>query len=239
MSTLKTQQVEIAVPDGTKMFLHWAGPADGRPGPGLIVLQEAFGVNSHIRDVVARFAAQGFWVAAPELFHRTATHFEGSYTDFAAIRPHFEKISPATLEADSRATFDWLKSQPKVMGDKIAAIGFCLGGRAVFVANSALPLNAAISFYGGGIAPDLLALAVDQQGPLLFFWGGMDQHNPIAKTRAVADALSQAKKPHVHVEFSEADHGFFNDEKKSYHPNAAAEAWALTMAFLKDRLAIQ
>jgi carboxymethylenebutenolidase len=236
MSETKTQQIEVPVSDGTKMTLHWAGPADGRPGPGMIVLQEAFGVNSHIRDVVARFAALGFWAAAPELFHRTAAHFEGSYTDFAAVAPHMKALSQATLEADSRATHDWLKSQSKVIPDKIAAIGFCLGGRATFIANAILPLRAAISFYGGGIAPDLLPLATKQHGPLLLVWGGMDQHNPIAKTRAVADALTQARKSHVHVEFSDADHGFFCDERKQYNPTAATEAWALCLAFLKNRL---
>ncbi len=193
MPEIKTQQIDVPVSDGTKMTLHWAGPADGRSGPGMIVLQEAFGVNSHVRDVVGRFAALGFWAAAPELFHRTATHFEGNYTDFATVAPHMKALTQATLEADSRATYDWLKSQPKVIADKISAIGFCLGGRAAFIANSVLPLRAAISFYGGGIAPDLLPLATKQHGPLLLIWGGMDQHNPAVKTRAVADALTQAQ----------------------------------------------
>ena len=236
MPEIKTQQVEVPVSDGTKMTLHWAGPADGRSGPGMIVLQEAFGVNSHIRDIVARFAGLGFWAAAPELFHRTAAHFEGSYTDFPAVMPHMQALSQATLEADCRATFDWLKSQPNVAPGKIAAIGFCLGGRATFVANAALPLRAAISFYGGGLAPDYLPLAARQHAPLLLFWGGMDQHNPIAKTRAVADALTQAGKSHVRVEFSDADHGFFCDERKQYNPHAATEAWALCLAFLKNRI---
>jgi carboxymethylenebutenolidase len=66
MAEIKTQKIEVPVSDGTKITLHWAGPADGRAGPGMIVLQEAFGVNSHIRDVVGRFAALGFWAAAPE-----------------------------------------------------------------------------------------------------------------------------------------------------------------------------
>jgi carboxymethylenebutenolidase len=238
MPEITTQQTEVPVSDGTKMTLHWAGPSDGGAGPGMIVLQEAFGVNSHIRDVVARFAALGFWAAAPELFHRTGPHFEGSYTDFSTAMPHMKAITQATLEADNRATFDWLKSQPKVIPDKIAAIGFCLGGRATFIANAILPLRAAISFYGGGIAPDLLPLANQQHGPILLFWGGLDQHNPTVKTRAVADALTQARKSHVHVEFSDADHGFFCDERKQYNPVAAVEAWALCLAFLKNRLTI-
>jgi carboxymethylenebutenolidase len=123
-----------------------------------------------------------------------------------------------------------------VIPDKIGAIGFCLGGRAAFIANATLPLGAAISFYGGGIAPDLLPLAGRQYGPLLMFWGGLDQHIPPAKSRAVADALTQAGKNHVHVEFSDADHGFFCDERRQYQPNAAKEAWGLCLAFLKHRL---
>jgi carboxymethylenebutenolidase len=236
MPEIETKQTEVAVSDGTKMTLHWAGPADNRSGPGMLVLQEAFGVNSHIRDIVTRFAGLGFWAAAPELFHRTAKHFEGSYTDFSAVRPHMEALSQATLEADCRATHDWLESQSKVIPGKIAAIGFCLGGRTAFIANAALPLRAAISFYGGGIAPDLLPLATKQHGPLLLIWGGMDQHNLAVKTRAVADALTQARKSHVHVEFSDGDHGFFCDERKQYNPTAATEAWALCLAFLKNRL---
>lgn len=236
MAEIKTQQVEVPVPDGTKMTLHWAGPSDGRPGPGIIVFQEAFGVNSHIRDVVGRFAAEGYWAAAPELFHRTAVHFESGYTDFSQVLPHMQKITQATLEADSRATFDWLKSQPKVEAGKIASIGFCLGGRASFVANAVVPLRAAVSFYGGGIAPDFLPLAPNQNGPILLFWGGLDQHIPAAKTRAVADALTQAKKSHVHVEISDADHGFFCDQRDKFNARAASEAWALTLAFLKNHV---
>ena len=236
MPEIKTRQIDVLVSDGTKMTLHWAGPADGRAGPGMIVLQEAFGVNSHVRDVVARFAAVGFWAAAPELFHRTATHFEGSYTDFPAVMPHMQALSQTTLEADNRAAYDWLKSQPKVLPDKIAATGFCLGGRAAFIANATLPLRAAISFYGGGIAPDLLPMATRQHGPLLLFWGGSDQHIPAAKTRG-RRCPHAGRKIYVHVEFADADHGFFCDERKQYNPTAVTEAWALCLAFLKNRLA--
>jgi carboxymethylenebutenolidase len=236
MAEIKTQTVEVTVADGTKMTLHWAGPGDDRTGPGMIVFQEAFGVNEHIRDIVRRFAREGFWAAAPELFHRTAQHFEGSYTDFSTVAPHMQAVTQTTLEADTLATYAWLKSQPKVNGGKIAAVGFCLGGRATYVANATVPLKAAISFYGGGIAPDLLPLAAKQHGPLLMFWGGLDKHITPAKTRAVADALTAAGKSFVNVEFSDADHAFFCDARQQYQAKAATEAWALSLAFLKNRL---
>jgi carboxymethylenebutenolidase len=236
MAEIKTQMVEVLVSDGTKMQLHWAGPRDGRSGPGIIVFQEAFGVNAHIRDIVARFAAEGYWAAAPELFHRSVVHFECGYDDFTPCMPHMQKITQAGLEADSQATFDWLKSQPKVTAGKIASIGFCLGGRASFVANASVPLRAAISFYGGGIAPDFLPLAAKQNGPILLFWGGLDQHIPSDKTRAVADALTQAKKNHIHVEISDADHGFFCNDRNKYNAQAASEAWAFCLSFLKNHV---
>ena len=238
MPDISIQQTEIAVSDGTKMVLHWAAPPQEKNGPGIIVLQEAFGVNSHIRSIVSRFAALGYWAAAPELFHRTAKNFEAAYTDFPSVQPHMQAVTQTTIEADCRATFDWLKSQRGVLPGKIAAIGFCLGGRASYIANAALPLSAAISFYGGRIAPDLLPLAASQHAPIMLIWGGKDQHNPLSLVRTVANTLSQAGKPHVHVEFSEGDHGFFCDERKQYNPNASAEAWALSLSFLKTQLGL-
>ena len=108
-----------------------------------------------------------------------------------------------------------------------------MGGRAVFTANAALALAAAVSFYGGGIDEDGRRGAASQHGPILMFWGGRDQHIPPEQRRAVADALSAAGKPHEQVVFSEADHGFFCDQRPSYHPGAARQAWALTLEFLR------
>ena len=111
-------------------------------------------------------------------------------------------------------------------------------GRATFIANAILPLRAAISFYGGGIAPrgnnpGLLTRAKDLRCPVLLFWGGQDKHLTQDMVRAVRDALSDAGKNFINVEFSDADHGFFCDARSSYNPTAAAEAWPLTLAFLR------
>ena len=103
-----------------------------------------------------------------------------------------------------------------------------------YLANSILPVTKAVSFYGGGIAPDLLDRAPNLHAPMLFFWGGLDKHITAEKRRAVADALTAAGKPFVHVEFSNADHGFFCDERAAYQPQAAREAWALMQEFLRD-----
>ena len=218
--------------DGTDMQSYVVRPASAGRKPGLIVLQEAYGVNDHIRDVATRFAAQGFVVIAPELYHRTGTHVEGSYDDFAAMGPHFNKLSNEGMAADVGAAYNWLTSEPEVDPRRIAAIGYCMGGRAAFLANTELPLAASVSYYGGGIAAQLLDRVPKLHGPQLLCWGGKDTHIPPGQTRAIDDALRAADKPYTTITFGEAGHGFFCDQRSAYHPDVAAEAWALTVAFL-------
>ena len=226
------QFLPLDVGDGTTMQSFVVRPADAGRKPGLILFQEAYGVNAHIRDVAARFALQGFVVIAPELYHRTGTHVEGPYGDFAALGPHFNAVNSDTIAADARAAHAWLAAEPEVDGARIATVGYCMGGRAAFVANLELPLAAAVTYYGGGIAPALLARVSQLHAPHLFCWGGQDSHIPLEQTRAIDDALRAANKPYTSVTFGEAGHAFFCDQRAEYRPDAAAEAWALTIAFL-------
>jgi carboxymethylenebutenolidase len=229
------EKVELAVADGTKMAAYVARPEQRGPQPGLLVFQEAFGVNHHIRSVAERFAAEGYVAIAPELFHRTAAPgFEGSYTDFAAVMPHLQAVTPETAEADIRSAYEWLRSNAQVKADEISCVGFCMGGRVSFIANGVVGLRAAVSFYGGGIAPGLLGRASKLQAPSLFIWGGLDKHITPEHRRAVTDALSEQKKIFVNAEFSRADHGFFCDERAAYEPHSAQQAWALTLEFLRS-----
>src|SRR5580704_12486349 len=108
MST-KNEYVTLSVADGTSMRAYISRPASAARG-GLIVFQEAFGVNAHIRDVADRFAREGYLAIAPELFHRTAPGLEAGYTDFGAVMPHMQALSDAGLEADIRATHEWFKN---------------------------------------------------------------------------------------------------------------------------------
>ncbi|MHB8146249.1 MAG: dienelactone hydrolase family protein [Vulcanimicrobiaceae bacterium] len=219
--------------DDSPMDMYVARPDDATTAfPAMLVFQEAFGVNAHIRDVTDRFAHLGFTAIAPELFHRTGRGVEGSYTDFAALAPHFGALTRAGLEADIDAAYAWLKADAAIDASRVAAIGFCMGGRVAYLANARVPLKGAISFYGGGIAPDLLSLANDQHAPLLMFWGGLDGRILPEHYHAVAAALTDARKIHEQVIFSQADHGFFCDARASYNAAAASQAWALTQAFL-------
>jgi len=230
-----TGKVELAVADGTTMAAYVARPKEAQLHPGLLLFQEAFGVNHHIRSVCDRFAAEGYVVIAPELFHRTAPPgFEGSYTDFPAVMPHLQAITPETAEMDVRSSCEWLRSNAQVKRDEISSVGFCLGGRTSFLANGTLRLRAAVSFYGGGIAPGLLDLAPKLEAPSLLIWGGLDKHITPAHRKAVTEALSLHHKGYVNVEFSQADHGFFCDERATYEPRSARQAWALTLEFLRQ-----
>ena len=234
-SAIIKEKVELAVADRTRMAAYVARPEHGGPHPGILVFQEAFGVNHHIRNVTERFAAEGYVAIAPELFHRTAPPgFEGSYTDFPALMPHYQAVTTETAEADIRSAYEWLRSNTQVKASEISSVGFCMGGRISFIANSVVALRAAVSFYGGGIAPGLLDRASKLQAPSLFIWGGLDKHITPEHRRTVTEALSTQKKIYVNAEFSRADHGFFCDERAAYEPHSARQAWALTLEFLRS-----
>jgi carboxymethylenebutenolidase len=156
---MKSEWIDLATPDGP-MRTYLARPASGKARAGIVVFQEAFGVNDHIRDVAGRFAGLGLIAVAPELFHRTSREFEAPYdTDsgWAAIEPHYKALTAVGLSDDAQAAYDFLTTEAGVA--VVANAGFCLGGRASYVANARAPFTAAISFYGGGIAPDLIVFA--------------------------------------------------------------------------------
>ena len=146
---------------------------------------EALGVNDQIRGVAKRYAEQGFMVIAPDVFHRVAPDFETNVLEWDTLRPLVKSLTTESLIADTAAAHGWLTSQRDVDRSKIAAVGFCLGGRAAYLANSELPLAASVSYYGGGIAQSLLDRAPKLSGPQLFFWGGKDANITPEHTRAV------------------------------------------------------
>ena len=237
---ISSEYVQLSVNDGTTMRAWVARPKEKGAHPGLLVFQEAFRrerAHSRHRRTICAGGLRGrrrrsFSIAPPR-------GFEVRYDDFPSAMPHMKALNDASMAADQRAAFDWLRGY---IGENlpISAIGYCMGGRAAFLAAITLPLAAAISYYGGGIAPNatnpgLLGRASGLQAPLLFFWGGRDKHIPPEQIRAVNDALRAAGKHFVNVEISNADHGFFCDARASYSPSAALLAWPLTLAFLRAR----
>lgn len=238
MADVQGEQIQIPVSDGTRMDAFVARPAATQgQAPGVLVCQEAFGVNSHIQDVAERFARLGYVAIAPEFFHRQGAGIDVPYQDMQRAMAHVRAMKDLEIEADQIAASEWLRSNG-VGNLPIAAIGFCVGGRMAFLAALNLDIESAVCFYGGGIAGDresggLADRAQHLRAPVLFFWGGQDQHITADKVRSVVDALRQAKKKYTNVEISDAGHGFFCDMRPAYNRPAAMQAWELTLAFMR------
>jgi carboxymethylenebutenolidase len=228
----RVERHEVTVSDGTRMAVHVENPGGRIAPPGMIVLQEAFGVNEYVRQVVARFAGAGFAAVAPELYHRSGDARTAPYGDREITRELGKALTVAGQVSDVAAARDWLTREAGVPPDRVAVLGFCMGGRAAYLANAHLPLAAAISFYGGKIAPAHADLAPLQHGPLLMFWGGRDASIPKSQRRDVEDVLDAANVRHEHVIFSEAQHGFFGHLRSEYDPDAARIAWDHMSEFL-------
>ncbi len=235
MNQLQTTFVDIQVAAST-MRTYSARPPTDQKLPLVIVFQEAFGVNAHIQDVANRIGSLGYHALAPELFHRAVpAGFTAAYNDFPSIVPIFKTINEATLSEDALATYNWAAKQTNIDIDKCAAIGFCLGGRATFIANAVLPLRAALAYYGGGIA-DLLHLVPNQYGPIHFFWGALDKHITAEHRIAIHAAMTKSDKSFSEHVYGTADHAFFCDDRPAYHSAAAHSAWGISKAILEDAL---
>ena len=238
-----TEWIELPASDGTTVPVYVARPASLSAGPGLLVLQEAFGVNGHIRDVTERFARQGYIAASPMLFHRTDDRKDPVYEDFNAIMPHMSALTDENQATDLKAAYDWLTTEGNATS--VGSVGYCMGGRSSFLAGTILPLKASICYYGGGIAPSgrpnfppLLDKTANLSGPALFFWGAKDAHIGPDQRQAIEVATQEANKTAVHVVFTQADHAFFSDTRANYEPTSAKLSWTLTLEFLKTYLVV-
>lgn len=236
-NNVKTEWVTLTVDDGTEMEIFIAKPMETTKAPALLVFHEAFGITAHIKDVAQRFAHEGFFSIVPALFHRTSSHdLAIPYDQYELTREHTQAIEQDTLTADLKALAHFCRHHPQVNEDWLGSIGYCMGGRISYIANATLPLKAAVSYYGGQIAQNHLSLAAAQHAPLLLVWAGLDQHITLEHRILVKEALYNAKKNFIDIEFSQADHGFFCDERIAYHPIASKQVWALTLAFLNTYL---
>ena len=230
---MKPNYVSLNVDDGTTMEAYVA-PIPPVARGGVIVLQEAYGVNAYIRRVADRIASQGYIVIAPELFHRTSPGFETNEAPLDQIMPLIQALKVDEIEKDAKAARSWLAAQQSI-GDNLGVVGFCMGGRSAFIANSSLPFRAAVSLYGGGIA-DLLDRVPRLSAPMLFFWGGADARIPRETWSKIPAALDAAGKEHVDVEFSGALHAYLTDDRPVYHQSAAELTWPLILNFFRQKL---
>lgn len=228
--------VNLTVGDGTQMRTYVARPEN--PRAAIIVFQEIFGINSHIRNITERFAAEGYLAVAPELFHRSGPGWESGYTDMEPAFGHMKAVNDAGLEADIHAAYNWIQANGK--GLAVTATGFCMGGRVATLTATMLPLACGISFYGGGIAPNqfspgIMSRLKDLKAPMLFHWGDQDHMIPPSAVESINAELRAHTKSFICTQYSDANHGFFCDQRESYHAPSAAVAWPMTLAFLAEK----
>lgn len=218
--------------------------AEGPRLPAILVLQEAFGVNSHIQKICHRFSELGFMAAAPEFFHRNGAGLTYNYTDFAQIRPMLGKMTTEMLLEDTTRTFDYLANQKNIDSKKIFTAGYCMGGYASVLLATERPVAGAISYYGGGMAlarpgigfSPLLDRLEKIHCPLQLVYGGQDQAIRPEEIHAVQNTLQSGNKDFQLEIYPDAGHGFFCDERSAYHERSALQAWDSTKAWLEIRI---
>nr|WP_290227023.1 dienelactone hydrolase family protein [Trichocoleus desertorum] len=241
---IQTQQVEISSGD-LAIAAYLAQPAATGPFPGIVVVQEIFGVNSHIRDVTERLAKQGYVAIAPALYQRQAPGFETGYTpeDIQVGREYKDKTKASELLGDIQAAINYLKSLPNVLGDHIGCIGFCFGGHVAYLAATLPDIKATASFYGAGIATmtpggslPTVSRTGEIQGSLYAFFGDQDASIPPEQVQKIEAALKLHQIPHQVFRYPEADHGFFCDQRASYNAEAAQDAWQKVLELFETTL---
>lgn len=241
---IRTERLEIPVGDG-RMGAWLARPEDATPRPGVIVWMEIFGVNSHIRDVAERVAREGYLALAPDFFHRSFPGLDVGYDEkgMEVGMKGLAALDADQMIADARAAVTHLRGVPGCTG-KIGAMGFCIGGHMTYLTACETDVAAAASFYGGGIAapkgpggkPSTLSRTPKLGGRLLCLFGGKDAMIPLAQVDAVRKALADAKKRHEVVVYDAADHGFFCDQRATYHAASAKDAWERVKRLFAEEL---
>lgn len=231
---IKTTKVKLPQ-DDCQIDAYLATPTAPGNYPGIVVLQEIFGVNVHIRDVTERIAKLGYVAIAPALFQRQAPGFETGYTpeDIEIGRKYaWSQTTASELLSDIQAAINYLKSLPKVKQDGFGCIGFCFGGHVAYLAATLSDIQATASFYGAGITTrtpgggnPTITRTKDISGTIYAFFGQEDASIPPEQVDEIAAELEKYHISHRLFRYDGSDHGFFCDRRGSYNPKAAVDAW--------------
>jgi carboxymethylenebutenolidase len=226
MPEIVTEEVSFPA-NGAEAPGYLARPDDSDSHPGVVVIQEVWGLEEHIKDVVRRFAREGFVAVAPDLYRgKVAIELE----EARKIRMALELDQ--TMR-DLQGALTYLKGRADVAPKRLGAIGFCMGGSLTqHIALASSDLGAAAALYGGRGAPEPEELA-NIQCELLAVYGEEDQGIPMERVEALRAALQRANKPHEIVVYPGAPHAFFNDTRPSYREEAAKDAWRRTLALFR------
>ncbi|WP_347360170.1 dienelactone hydrolase family protein [Rhizobium sp. Leaf371] len=217
------QMIKLTAADGVTIGAYKAEP-DGAPRGAIVLLQEIFGVNAHIRRVADRFAGDGYLVVAPALFDRVEPDVELGYDAeaFPSAVALVQRVDHAKKPLDVAAAVTAASE-----GGKVAVVGYCWGGSLAYdAACSAAGVTAAVGYYGGNIAK---SLDRTPKVPLILHFGEHDDHIPLRDVDAIRAAL-----PDVPIYTYDAGHGFNCDARASFDAPSAAKALERTLAFLSE-----
>ena len=223
--------IKLQAADGTAFATYVAEPA-GTPRGGVVVLQEIFGVNAHIRAVADGYAADGYLAVAPATFFRVKPGVELGYTTEdvqagAALKAAVEALPAPGVLQDIQASIDHA-----ARAGKVGIVGYCYGGLLAWRAACELDgLSAAAPYYGGGTTTMAAEMARTPKVPVMAHYGDRDKHIPVDTVQAF-----QAAHPEVTVHVYAADHGFNCDHRGSYDAAAATPARERTLAFFRQHL---
>src|ERR1041384_7630423 len=225
---MASEMVEFKSNGGvTKGYL--SVPEAGK-GPGVIVIQEWWGLVPHIKNVADRFAAEGFVALAPDLYHGRAT------TSPDEAGKLMMALDIAQTEKDLRGAINYLLAHPAVTSAKVGTVGFCMGGAlSLYAATKNEQVGACVVFYGGH--PKVQYDLANLHAPVLGLYAGRDNFVTPAVVHELEARLKELDKPaELHI-YEDADHAFFNDDRPEvYNAEAAADAWQRTVNFFREHL---
>ncbi|MEH1906857.1 MAG: dienelactone hydrolase family protein [Nostoc sp.] len=249
MTSTGIRTTQVKVPNGDlQIDAYLAEPAKAGTFPAVIVIQEIFGVNIHIREVAEKFAKEGYVAIAPALYQRTAPGFEAKYTpeDIQRGRTYKEQTTAEEILSDIQAAIAYLQTLPNVQKDAIGSIGFCFGGHVVYLAATLPDIKVTASFYGGGITNSTpgggqptITHTSEIKTPIYAFFGTEDKGIPLEHTEQIEAELKKYQIPHKIFRYEGAEHGFFCNHRASYNPEAAADAWQQVLKLFQKNLQLQ
>lgn len=226
------------------MEVFTAAPEIDKKCPVVIVFQEAFGVNNHIKSICRRLAENGYLALAPELFHREGRHIIVEYGDRKAFLPLMGRLSNEGLLEDARSVFDFLPELPSVDTSNVFTLGFCMGGFTSLLCATGLSINGCVSFYGAGVVHERVGIGLRPylkdfssiKCPVLLIYGELDVSIPAKEREEIEVSLSSQSKDYEIEVYANSDHGFFCNERKTFNRTAAAFAWKRTLSWLRSHV---
>jgi carboxymethylenebutenolidase len=218
--------VKLRAGDGHELDAYVAQP-EGKPRGGLVVVQEIFGVNQHIRSMADRFAREGFYAVAPALFDRVERNVDWSY-DGESAKKGMAIVQKIGIDDSLKDVEAALQYAAKETGKPVGVVGYCYGGTLAWLSATRLSPAAAVGYYGGHIAN----FAQEKpRVPVMLHFGKLDDHIPATDVAKV-----QAAHPAVEIYWYDAGHGFNCEMRGSYNEKASKEAMPRTLEFLNKHL---